>query len=105
MNEKKEIQMPVHKYLDKLHIKYFTRENNQHQQKYRRTGNQKYKGFPDTIIFIPNGLLLCFEYKTEKGKMSYEQLEWMNYLQAHGYTWFLIRDFEIAKKTIDYYLL
>lgn len=47
----------------------------------------KSKGFPDLLIFLPNGTNVAIEMKRfdEPAKASKEQLEWLKFLTTRGF--------------------
>lgn len=55
-------------------------------QKGGRRVSNPLKGYPDIsgILKTRPGVLFCIEVKTEKGKLSKEQLEWKEKLTMHG---------------------
>lgn len=63
-------------------------------------------GFPD--LFIPKAVNgahgLFIELKTAKGKTSKEQKDWIMLLRSEGYTAYVCRGFDAAKKAIELYL-
>jgi hypothetical protein len=101
MSEKTELQNKVDFLCDNLGIKYYHIENNQRQQKYRKSKYKKYKGMPDHLIFCKKGLVI-FEYKLEYNELQDKQIEWRDYLLGRGYNWYEIKDIneaiEIIKK-------
>lgn len=55
-----------------------------------RTPLSGHKGLPDYIA-VKNGRLLMFELKSDTGKISLNQMEWLNLLRktkAEVYVWF-----------------
>lgn len=64
------------------------------------------KGFPDLQILKPVGKYsgMFIELKYNKGRMSPEQKEWIEYLNSVGYFAICCNSFEDAKKNIDLYL-
>jgi len=63
-------------------------------------------GFPDLIIFEPNGTFhaLVIEMKTLKGRTSEDQEEWIRNLNAKGYYACVCKGADAAIKVIDEYL-
>jgi VRR-NUC domain-containing protein len=64
-------------------------------------------GFPDVEVPLPSGHFHGFylEMKRQKGgKVSPEQLEWLNYLRDKGYYAEVARGFEEAKEHFLHYL-
>jgi len=96
MSEKTDLQNKVHQFCDTLGIKYRIKENNQHQQKYRKYANEKYKGIPDDEIYVKGGKPLLFEYKLDYNSLTEKQIEWRDYLLDRGYIWHEIRDYDKA---------
>lgn len=64
------------------------------------------KGFPDLQILKPVGKYsgMFIELKYNKGRMSPEQKEWIEYLNSVGYFAICCNSFDDAKKNIDLYL-
>lgn len=73
-------------------------------QNFKRMGVSK--GFPDIEVPYPitpyHGFYL--ELKSSSGKLSPEQLEWINYLKKQGYYAEVAYSFEEAKEHFEYYL-
>lgn len=64
-------------------------------------------GFPDVEVPLPSGHYHGFycEMKRQKGgKVSPEQIEWLNYLRDKGYWAEVARGFEEAKEMFLHYL-
>jgi thiamine monophosphate synthase len=49
------------------------------------------KGFPDIAGIMPNGMFWAIELKTETGKLSKEQTEWIAALNQSGATAVVLR--------------
>lgn len=65
------------------------------------------KGFPDIEVPLPSGPYHGFycEMKRQKGgRVSEEQLEWLNYLKEKGYYAEVANGFETAKELFTHYL-
>ena len=73
--------------------------------KAKRTGYVK--GFPDLQITESNHLYhgLFIEIKTEKGRATKSQKEWIKALNERGYKAVICKGFTECKKEIDKYLL
>jgi len=56
---------------------------------FRRFGGLK--GVADIIGILPGGQLLAIECKSEKGKLSSEQVDFGNRINAEGGLWFIAR--------------
>jgi penicillin-binding protein-related factor A (putative recombinase) len=52
-------------------------------------------------IFIFRGSVFCFEFKTETGRQSQSQIEWMKKVNGQGVNYYLIRNFEQFKTQIN----
>jgi len=100
MSERQDLQNKVHDFCKKIGVRYRIKENNQHQQKYRKKANEDFKGMPDSEIFIKGGKPLLFEYKLDYNRLSIDQIEWRDYLVNRGYIWHEIRDVEKAIEII-----
>jgi hypothetical protein len=63
-------------------------------------------GVSDVILLIPkNGFAsLCIEFKTEKGKQSYEQKEFQRQSEMYGSKYVIARNVGSAIETIKEYL-
>ena len=57
-------------------------------------------GVSDTIIILPNSMLLFCEFKDYKGVQSERQKYFESQVKEHGYEYILIRDFETFKSEI-----
>jgi hypothetical protein len=64
------------------------------------------KGFPDLMIYEPRGKWhgLAIEFKTAKGRLSPEQIEWGESLTERGYFWYVCRSIDDAEAVISFYL-
>lgn len=51
----------------------------------RNPAVRTYKGWPDLVVFMPEGLVFA-ELKKEKGRTSADQRRCLNWLYTHGYT-------------------
>ena len=100
--KERELQKECEAYLQSNGIKYIHIENNQHQQKYRRAANKKYKGFPDLTIFLPYGKTIFVELKTESGTVTLEQSETIDLLKNYGYSAEIITSLSDFKAHIQY---
>lgn len=71
----------------------------------RREGLRK--GFVDVFIFVQNHTYagMALEFKTEKGKPSPEQVEWLKRLNAAGYLAQIVRSTEQAMLLTEHYML
>lgn len=65
------------------------------------------KGFPDLFIYEPRVSFhgLAIELKTETGKPSPEQNEWIDGLAKRGYVATICYGYEEARQAIEFYLL
>ena len=72
--------------------------------KLKRSGYSK--GTPDILIFEPRGSYhgLFIELKTAKGRISAEQLYWLEELIHRGYAAMVCRSFDEARGEIETYL-
>lgn len=62
-------------------------------------------GFPDYIVLFPHGRALFIEMKRQKGgRLSAEQREWIDALQARGFAAVVCAGFEEARKEVEKYL-
>jgi len=48
-------------------------------------GKKNRAGILDLYCFMPNAHVIVFELKSDTGRMSDEQKEWVSYLNYHGY--------------------
>ena len=64
------------------------------------------KGVPDLCLPVPRGgyFGLYIEMKTEAGKPSPEQMEWLEFLNGQGYLAALAYGFDQAVETLTHYL-
>jgi len=63
-------------------------------------------GTPDIMIFKPNPYYysLFIELKSEKGKISQNQKEFINYLNSNGYCAIICYSIDMATRLIDWYM-
>jgi hypothetical protein len=63
-------------------------------------------GVPDLFLPVPSEKYhgLFIEMKSEKGKVSDNQKDWLNFLSGQGYMACVCYGFDDAKKVIDVYL-
>lgn len=96
-------------YLEFRHCKFTAIPNST----YTKSWKQKMKnrdaglraGFPDLVI-IANGRFFCIEMKRQKGgKVTPEQREWHEALQAAGIPVHVCKGFDEAKQVVDNYLV
>lgn len=52
-------------------------------------------------LFIWNGKIYCFEFKTEKGRQSPAQIEWQNKVTKQGVPYFVVRSLDEFKQLIE----
>lgn len=64
------------------------------------------RGVPDLLLPVPSqGYVgLAIEMKSEKGKLSPEQKDWLEYLGSVGWSTAVCRSFEEAQHVIEHYL-
>lgn len=64
------------------------------------------KGFPDLFIYQPSGIYhgLAIEFKTVRGSLTPEQIEWGSRLTREGYAWTVCRTAEAAVNRVRDYL-
>lgn len=56
-------------------------------------------GVSDCLL-IWRGSVYCFEFKTESGRQSPAQIEWMQKVNRHGINYYLVRSLEQFKQII-----
>jgi hypothetical protein len=63
-------------------------------------------GVSDLILLVPKGNFhgLCIEMKSEKGKLSENQKEWLEMVKMQGYETSVCNSFESFCKTINEYM-
>ena len=71
------------------------------RQRFVRFGKE---GSSDFIIFLPKGITIFIEAKSDTGKQSFEQIEFEGRITMLGYKYYLIRTFDEAKEIVDLYL-
>lgn len=108
--EEQHMQMQFVEYLLWRNILHFNHSPNEGKRD-PREGNKNKRmgtspGFPDLEIPLPcNGKHgLYIEFKTEKGSLSPQQREWLNYLNEQGYTAEVARSFDGAVDILKEYL-
>jgi penicillin-binding protein-related factor A (putative recombinase) len=52
-------------------------------------------------LFIWHGRVYCFEFKTETGRQSPSQIEWMHRVNQQGINYYIIRSLEQFKTQIN----
>ena len=57
-------------------------------------------GVSDCLL-IWEGTVYCFEFKTESGRQSSAQIEWMQKVTTQGINYYLVRSLEQFKKIIN----
>ena len=64
------------------------------------------KGFPDLQLLTPSGVygMLFIELKSEHGKPTQEQTEYLDYLRSRGYAACLCYGWDAARRCIENYL-
>ena len=64
------------------------------------------KGFPDLFIYEPKGDFhgLAIEIKTEKGRVSISQINWITKLEERGYYAKVCKGFDQCKSIIELYM-
>ena len=64
------------------------------------------KGAPDLCLPVPRGgyIGLYIEMKTEAGKPTLEQMEWLEFLNGQGYLAALVYGYDQAVETLTHYL-
>jgi len=92
--EKNILQKPAEDMLKTMGIKYIRKQNNQYQQKYRRSSDKMFSGLPDLVIFFRHRNVVFVEFKLPTGDLSDKQIEWQEYLINHGYKYYVITDIE-----------
>ena len=105
-----EEQITLANWLTKQGIRFYAipnggRRNLREAVKLKRTGVSP--GAPDICIPIPSGCYhgLYIELKRERGgRVSNEQVEWLEFLRSKGYWADVAFGFEDAKKIVLYYL-
>lgn len=89
--------------IDVVHIPNEGKRSYQYAARLKRIGMQK--GFPD--LFFPyarkNAHGLFIEMKSDKGKPTVEQINWLKKLKERDYKAFFCHGFDEAKRVIDWY--
>lgn len=102
-------QIAVVDYCDLKHIPIFHIPNGGSRNK-REAKNLKRqgvkKGIPDLCVPVAKGGFhgLYIEMKSETGKPTKEQLEWIETLNRNGYKAVVCYGFDEARETIDQYM-
>lgn len=102
-------QIAVVDYCDFKHIPIFHIPNGGSRNK-REAKNLKRqgvkKGIPDLCVPVAKGGFhgLYIEMKSETGKPTKEQLEWIETLNGNGYKAVVCYGFDEARETIDQYM-
>lgn len=86
----------------------FTHVPNENKSQTARIKNARLgtsAGFPDYAIFFPMGRALFIEMKRRKGgRLSKEQREWIDNLQARGHDAVVCAGYEDARQEVEKYL-
>lgn len=59
------------------------------------------KGFPDIAGIMPNGKFFAIELKTDKGRLSLEQVEWITKINLTGGMALVLRSKEEIKEFVE----
>lgn len=72
--------------------------------RYKASGSVS--GVSDLILLVPKGNFhgLCIEMKTEKGKLSENQKEWLELVKMQGYETVVCNSFESFCETMQVYM-
>lgn len=64
------------------------------------------KGVPDLFLPVPNGKYngLFIELKSEQGRASKEQIEWITFLESQGYSANICHGWDFAASVIKNYM-
>jgi hypothetical protein len=60
-------------------------------------------GFPDRTVLTSKGVFFI-EFKTPTGRLSKQQIYWLNYLGTLGFKTVLCRSYEQAVESLDQFL-
>ena len=83
------LQAKINKDLRNLGIEHYHKEKGRggYRQKYQHNG-----GKPDLFIWPGDGVTVFIELKYGKGKMSYEQIEFIQKMTSRGYRCYEVRN-------------
>lgn len=73
--------------------------NAAHHAKRKRMGVSA--GFPDLLVYLPNGRCLHAELKTGKGRLTDAQKQWRDDLKALGIPWALVRSLDDLQAVVN----
>jgi hypothetical protein len=97
------------KIYENMHKLIFVRNNSYYGKIIGSNGQECFlqnrkKGSSDIFVFIRGGKTLFFEVKSEKGKLSSDQIDFKNSIENLGFEYYIVRDVETANKILMPYL-
>ena len=67
---------------------------------YRKGSSFQVRGISDLVVYLPNGIALWMEIKTEKGKQSEYQIAFQRKIESLGHKYVLVRSVNEATQCI-----
>jgi hypothetical protein len=58
-------------------------------------------GVLDLVLLLPNGRCAFWETKTPRGRLSDDQIDMTQWLEANGHAWALVRSIDDARRELD----